>query len=56
MWLSSTGKKWISVFVSIRSVFQNTVTYDDDDPVVMLKLLGVFDTVAVFAHNVAKTA
>ena len=28
VWLSSTGKKWISVFVPIRSVFANSVTYD----------------------------
>ena len=27
MWHSPTGKKWISVFVTIRSVFQKTVTY-----------------------------
>ena len=27
MLLSSTGKKWISVFVPIRSVFANSVTY-----------------------------
>ena len=27
MWHSSTGKKWISVFVPVRSVFANTVTY-----------------------------
>ena len=29
MWLSRTGKRWISVFVCKWSVFQNTVTNDE---------------------------